>query len=86
MSDHIWMVTRVADLAVPYAPAQKVRCSECGETCWLGDALRWDVPDGIPMCTRCCEEKIEPEDTVVVTPSVRREAAEYARAMRRRRN
>lgn len=83
----IWLVTRVADLPTPYTPAIRGRCSVCLEEVWIGYAVRADVPNGIPMCQQCAARTIKPEDAIFVTPSVRREAAAWARRQARdRRN
>lgn len=73
------VVARIADLPVPYTPAEPSTCSECGAPVWLGYAVRADVPFGIPVCWPCAEPRIIAEGVVLVPPEVRREAAEYLR-------
>ena len=80
----IIVCTRIADLPVPYAPAQQALCSVCGHDIWLGYAVLRDVPDGEPTCQQCVALTVPPGQAIAVTPEVRREAADYFRRRRRR--
>ena len=67
------IVARVADLPQPYTPAERVACAWCGIAVWLGYAVRIDAPFGTPVCIPCAIPTLKPDDTLTVSPEVRRE-------------
>lgn len=73
------IVARVADLPRPYTPAERVACAWCGAAVWLGYAVRIDAPFGTPVCIACAAPTLTPDDTITVSPEVRREVIEWLR-------
>lgn len=75
----IIVVARIEDLPRPYTPAERTRCAWCGAPVWLGYAVRVDAAFGTPVCVPCVTPTLGPDDTLTITPEVRRELAEWLR-------
>ncbi len=58
---HYWyLANRVADMPIPYVPAEMGTCGLCGSSVWMAKMQRsyWTKAEGI-ICMMCLADRVE---------------------------